>query len=1032
MNDLMPRRIGAGAIAVAILVALLVTTPPPAESQLPPDFRALLFTRTEAFRHTSIDEAVQAFDEMAATNNFAVETTEDPAAFTDANLARFDVVVFLLTTGDVLGPAGQKAFRRYIESGGAYMGVHSASDTEYDWPFYGRLVGAYFESHARFRPGRVLVPDRVHPSTADLPLRWGRTDEWYNFATNPRGKVHVLATVDETSYEGKKMGPDHPISWCRTLGGSRSWYTGLGHTDASYTEPEFRSHLLGGIRWAAGAVSGDCTGTVWKNLQKVSLDRDTDDPMELAVAPDSRVFFVERLGKIKMYDPATQTTEVIGNLDVFSGNEDGLLGIALDPNFVVTRWVYLFYSPAGNRSIQRVSRFTLGLTGLDISSERVLLEIPTQRKQCCHSAGSLAFGENGNLYISTGDNTNPFAAGGYSPLDERPKRKKFDAQATAGNTNDLRGKILRIHPEPDGSYTVPAGNLFPPGTADTEPEIYVMGLRNPFRIHVDLTSGRLVWGDLGPDARVGDRERGPKGFDEFNIATSPGNYGWPFCIADNRPYRHYDYASGNRRESFDCERGPVNASPNNTGLAKTPPAVASTIHYPYGKSSRFPLMGSGGGRAGFAGPVFRLGPGAGVEGLPAYYNGALFALEWARRFIREVRLDPQGRLLAIAPFMSNTTFRRPMDMALGPDGSLYLLEWGSTRIRGNTDSGLYRIVATEPGERYPTARASSDRISGNVPLTVHFEGSRSSDPDRGQQLSYAWDFDSDGSVDSTMADPTHEYTEVRNYRARLVVTDPTGKRSATAVRITAGNRRPKISFRAPPEGGFFDWGDRFRAKVRIADPEDGSTADGGIDCSDVTLQGLLGHNAHTHPLDQRSACISTFKTLGGGAHGNSSADLFFAIQASYRDRGNGDADPLTARKIRELQPRSREAEHFDDRFGARPARDGRVIRMRRSGAWLALRPVNLLRTNGVKVRVRAVTRPADVTVRKGGPNGRVLGSLHLDPSTGFATRKIALADARGTFSLYVVVSAASGPNFRGRLLDMDRVRFVGRGIAIRK
>jgi cytochrome c len=181
-----------------------------------------------------------------------VDATEDATTFTDAALARYRAVVFLSTTGDVLDLAQKTAFERYIRSGGGFAGIHSASDTEYNWPWYGRLVGAYFASHSQIQRATVHIADPGHPSTKGLPAIWERTDEWYNFRTNPRGAVHVLATLDETTYSGGKMGADHPIAWCHLIEGGRSWYTAMGHTKESYAEPLFRLHLLGGIETAAG------------------------------------------------------------------------------------------------------------------------------------------------------------------------------------------------------------------------------------------------------------------------------------------------------------------------------------------------------------------------------------------------------------------------------------------------------------------------------------------------------------------------------------------------------------------------------------------------------------------------------------------------------------------------------------------------------------------------------------------------------------------------------------------------------------
>jgi type 1 glutamine amidotransferase len=226
-----------------------------------PAFKALVFSRTTGFRHDSIPDGVAAIQKLGQDNNFAVDATEDDALFTDDTLAQYDVVVFVSTTGDPLGTQAEKdAFQRYIQNGGGFVGIHAAADSGYTWPWYGGLVGAYFRSHPAIQRARIKVEDRAHPSMRSLPRRWTRTDEWYNYQANPRGTVHVLATLDERSYDvgADGMGPDHPIIWCQDYDGGRSWYTGLGHTKESYTEPEFLKTLLGGLRTAAGAVQADC------------------------------------------------------------------------------------------------------------------------------------------------------------------------------------------------------------------------------------------------------------------------------------------------------------------------------------------------------------------------------------------------------------------------------------------------------------------------------------------------------------------------------------------------------------------------------------------------------------------------------------------------------------------------------------------------------------------------------------------------------------------------------------------------------
>jgi len=224
----------------------------PTAAPTPGEPRVLVFSRTTGFRHDAIPVAVAAVERLGAESGFAVDATEDPAAFDDAQLAPYAAVVFLLTTGDVLDPAGRAAFQRYVEAGHGYAGVHSATDTEYGWAWYGGLVGAYFAGHPAVQPAVVRVEDAAHPSTAALPDPWARTDEWYDFRTNPRGAVHVLLTLEEASYRGGGMGADHPLAWYHAYDGGRAWYTAMGHTPESYQDPAFLAHLLGGIEWAAG------------------------------------------------------------------------------------------------------------------------------------------------------------------------------------------------------------------------------------------------------------------------------------------------------------------------------------------------------------------------------------------------------------------------------------------------------------------------------------------------------------------------------------------------------------------------------------------------------------------------------------------------------------------------------------------------------------------------------------------------------------------------------------------------------------
>jgi len=217
--------------------------------------RLLVFSKTGGFRHASIKDGKIALQKLATEHNFRVDFTEDASVFTDVNLAHYDAVIFLMTTGNILDDNQKAAFERYIQAGGGYVGVHSASDTEYAWSWYGGLVGAYFDrihGHSKVTQATIHITDRTHTSTMMLPAVWIRTDEWYNFATNPRGRVNVLMTIDERTYKGGTMGVDHPIAWYHEYNGGRAWYTALGHTSASYYEPLFLAHVWGGIVYAVG------------------------------------------------------------------------------------------------------------------------------------------------------------------------------------------------------------------------------------------------------------------------------------------------------------------------------------------------------------------------------------------------------------------------------------------------------------------------------------------------------------------------------------------------------------------------------------------------------------------------------------------------------------------------------------------------------------------------------------------------------------------------------------------------------------
>jgi cytochrome c len=821
-----------------------------------PSTKILVFCKTAGYHHNSIGYGIPAIQKLGAGNGYAVDTTTNGANFNDDNLKQYAAVVFLSTTGNVLNGVQQAAFERYIQAGGGFVGVHAAADCEYEWPWYGKLVGAYFDSHPgpkNIREAVVEVTDKSQPATAGFPDRWKRTDEWYNYR-NIYPDLKVLAYLDETSYEGGTNGT-HPITWYHEFDGGRAFYTGCGHTEASYTEPLFLKHLEGGIKYAIGdAKKLDYSKAYAKvtpeqnRFVKDILVTNLNSPMELAVADDGRVFFSQLFGELTVYDTKTRQAKLIHKFNVTSGTGTGLIGLTLDPHFAANGYMYMYYAPGGESDEDlyfQLSRFTLKTVNvLDLASEKIMLKVPVQKNSGSHHGGSLAWDKEGNLYLSTGDSSSPFPSNGYAPLDERPGKDHYslDSQRGAGNTNDFKGKILRIHPEADGTYTIPEGNLFPKGMAKTKPEIYVMGARNPYRIAVNPRTSVLYWGEVGPDAGR-DSTLGPRGYDEFNQAKKAGNYGWPYFVADNQAYAHLDFATGKVGPKFDPKK-PINNSPNNTGLNQLPPAQPAMIWYPYAVSEQFPELGVG-GRCAIGGDVYVYNPKGAPNRFPDYYDGKLFIADWMRNWVMAVSFDANENYVRTEPFMpANGDFRRPIDMAFSHDGILYMLEYGSVYGVANKDASLVRISYNN-GNRAPVAKATivdsavlkevakrshltSDgknippirTISGQAPLKVSFSGKGSLDRDDDDAISYQWLFDGK-TVGADDADAVYTYTKPGIYKAILKVTDKAGLIGRDTLIIKVGNTAPSVTIAGTDNKSFYWKGKPFSYTIKVTDKEDG-------------------------------------------------------------------------------------------------------------------------------------------------------------------------------------------------------------------
>ncbi|MGI5184101.1 PQQ-dependent sugar dehydrogenase [Dactylosporangium sp. CA-152071] len=773
------------------------------------------------------------------------------------------------------------------------------------------------------------------------------------------------------------------------------------------------------------------------NFQKVPLDENTSNPMMLDIAADGRVFYVDRLGDVNVIQPGGGTVRS-GRLSVFTSYESGLLSIALDPAFTTTHWLYLYYSPL-TANVDRLSRFTVNGDTIDPASEKVILDVPVQRADCCHHGAGLAIDKtNGNLWLATGDATNPFASDGYTPIDQRSGRAIWDAQGTAGNTDSLSGKVLRIHPEPDGTYTIPSGNLFPPGTAKTRPEIYAMGQRNPFRMGLDPKTGYAMVANYGPDADTANPARGPQNTVEWNIMSAPENSGWPYCIGNNTPYVAYNFANGTSGAPFACGTGPANTSPNNTGLTTLPAAKPATVWYHKNPDpNQFPQLSGG---APMAGPVYRFDPNlVSDRKWPQYFDGRAIFAEWNSSFMYTFQLSADGKAVtAIDRLLGAFSFKKPMDFKFGPDGALYLIEWGNGFGGNNTDSGIYRIDHVVGGAS-PVTKAEANRTNGPAPLTVAFTGDKSSTP-AGGALQYLWTFGDGGT--STAANPSHTYTANGNYTAVLKVTNTIGKSSTASVPITVGNTAPTVALTAPPDGGFYQWGDQVSFSATVTDPEDGA-----VNCTELQLNAILGHDEHGHPLDSYNGCSGTVTTTLSSGHAEGD-NVFYVLEAVYTDHGGaGGSTPLTTRSQVILHPKRTGAEfytntgrasngHGTDDAGVivEASADGsRHIGFVEDGDWWSVEPVSLAGVNVIRVRAASATTGGIVDVRWGDPvNGTLLGSATVPGTSGWQNyTDVAVgltAPPAGTGKLYFVGrSPGGGTEF---LFNVDWMDFIGTGVAV--
>lgn len=792
------------------------------------------------------------FLQLAKEKNFQVDTTEDSSIFTQEQLAKYNLIVFLNTTGDILDEAQQIEMRRFMQAGGNWVGIHAAADTEYGWPWYNELSGAWFLSHPKHQEATIMIDDPTHPSTSHINTQWTRFDEWYNYK-NIREDINPVMHVDESSYEGGENGDYHPLAWYREVENGRSFYTGVGHTKESYTDADFIAHIWGGMEYAWGANKPvDYTGVpntpLENRFEAEALVTGLTEPMEMELLPDGRPIWVQRNGEIHVYDFDFETSSKVAELDVWTKFEDGLLGIALDPDFTENQWMYLYYSPNGDESINRLSRFKFTNNNLKHESEQVILEIPTDRNECCHSGGSIEFGGTGLLHLSVGDNTNPFKSDGFAPIDDSREITNFDARRSSANTMDLRGGIARIRMNEDGTYEIPEGNLFT-DPAVGRPEIYAMGMRNPFRIHVDQRNGNVYWGDVGPDARKDSLGMGPRGHDEVNVAREAGFFGWPLFIGDNKRYHARDFKTGQLGSAFDPAK-PINDSKYNTGARELPPAQPAMIYYPYAASPEFPLIGTG-ARNAMAGPVFyRDDFNDSDRRFPEYYDGKFFFYDWTRDQIMVAELDETGYVTEFERFLPNFELFHPMDMLFGPDGDLYIIEYGRKWFARNNNARLMRI-RYNGGNRAPVADMLVEETIGGTPFQLVANAAKSLDYD-GDELDITWMLNDKEIGEGEQLN--YEITEKGQYILAAVVDDGNGNKSRAEKPLIVGNTIPKVNIALSGNRSFFFTGEEVEYDVQVDDPEDGNIDPSAIT---VTMDYLEGEDVVAIELGHKVAGEST-------------------------------------------------------------------------------------------------------------------------------------------------------------------------------
>ncbi len=566
--------------------------------------------------------------------------------------------------------------------------------------------------------------------------------------------------------------------------------------------------------WGCGQEKSKILKPEENRFSKQNIKMGLTEPIALTISNDNEVFFCQRRGEIFVYNPKKGFVKEIASFMVDYSGGNGVMGLALDPNFDYNKHVYLFYIDTAMN--YKLSRIKFENDTLLQANEKIIFSFKIDKEPGAHNGGTILFDKMGNLLISTGDNTPPWQANGYPPHDQRYGREMYDALRTASNSDDFRGKILRIKPLENGNYIIPDGNLFPKNGSLGKPEIYVMGCRNPWKMSIDDKTGFVYWGEVGPDAGT-DSTIGPRGYDEINQAQSAGNFGWPLFVANNIPYCYVPLTDSSTPKPFSATK-PYNPSKNNTGLKNLPIPQNAFIYYPYAKSKEFPLVGKS-GRTACAGPVYNyMNHKNSSVRFPKYYNDKLFIYDWMRSWIMAVSMDNKGKYQGMEQVLKNIKLVNPTHIAFAPDGSLYILEYGLIWYAQNKDASLTRIIYSE-GNRPPVPIITCNDTILELNSTLTFNANKSYDLDK-DSISYEWSMDYQAPF-SYQKNATFIFTTAGVYMLNLSCMDSKKSSATQTKKIIVGNTYPKVDILLKGINAtfYFDNSD-FEYSIRVSDKED--------------------------------------------------------------------------------------------------------------------------------------------------------------------------------------------------------------------